>query len=315
MNEGQTWELISPDLTYNNENMKGDIPYQTIFTLSESPLKFGLLYAGTDDGRVWVTKNSGADWQEIVSGLPYRKWVSQIEASRFAEGRVYMTQNGKRDDDFAAYIWKSENYGQSWESIKANIPYGPVNVIREDPKNENILYVGTDYGVFVSTNRGESWETLVGNLPTTYVHDLQIQPRDEIAVIATHGRGVWALDVRLLYQVAKASAGTEAIEILDIPEVYAPGRRYYMRSSGVRAPFFLKKAGDVEWIITNADGNVVHREKMPAEKGLNYADWNLTDENEEAVEAGEYVLKIIVKGKEAEKDFSVKSLRNTFYNP
>jgi len=313
MNEGKTWERISPDLTYNDPDMKGDIPYQTIFTISESPLKFGLIYVGTDDGRVWVTNNSGTEWSEIVNGLPYRKWVSRIEASRFAEGRVYMTQNGKRDDDFAAYIWKSEDYGTTWSSIKANIPYGPVNVIREDPKDENILYVGTDYGVFVSGNRGQSWQALVGNLPMTYVHDLQVHSRDDIAVIGTHGRGVWALDVRLMKQVMKASEGEEQATILDFPDVYEPGRAYYMRfSRGLKAPCFLKSEGELEWWITDADGNEIKKQKLTVEKGLNYIEWNLMDENEKTVQAGSYTLTIAGKIFETEKEFEVKERRRRY---
>lgn len=314
MNAGKSWERISPDLTYNNEDMKGDIPYQTIFTISESPLKFGLIYAGTDDGRVWVTKNSGTDWSEINKGIPYRKWVSQMVASSYAEGRVYMTQNGKRDDDFAAYIWKSEDYGQNWESIKANIPYGPVNVIREDPKDENILYVGTDYGVFVSTNRGESWDALTGSLPTTYVHDLQIHPRDDMAVIATHGRGIWVLDVRLLKQVSKAKDSDDAAAIMDIPAVTAPGRYYFMRNAGgMRAPFYLKSDGEIEWRINNADGTEIIVEKQDAIAGLNYLEWNLMDKDEEAVKAGSYTLTISGDGFEVEKEFEVKERQRYRY--
>ncbi|WP_167618949.1 VPS10 domain-containing protein [Maribellus sediminis] len=309
MNAGKSWERISPDLTYNNEDMKGDIPYQTIFTISESPLKFGLIYAGTDDGRVWVTKNSGTDWAEINEGLPYRKWVSQMEASRFAEGRVYMTQNGKRDDDFAAYIWKSEDYGQTWESIKANIPYGPVNVIREDPKDENILYVGTDYGVYVSTNLGESWDVLTGNLPTTYVHDIQIHSRDDMAVIATHGRGIWVLDIRLIKQVSKAKESGEAAVILGIPEVYAPGRYYRRNAAGMHAPVYLKAAGEVDWRINDADGTEIIVEKINGENGLNYIDWNLLDDSDEAVKPGTYKLSVSGDGFEVGKEFEVKARR------
>lgn len=313
MNAGESWEKISPDLTYNNPDMKGDIPYQTIFTISESPLKFGVIYAGTDDGRVWMTKNSGTEWTEINKGLPYRKWVSRMEASHFAEGRVYMTQNGKRDDDFAAYIWKSEDYGQTWESIKANIPYGPVNVIREDPTNENILYVGTDYGVFVSTNRGVSWQTLTGNLPHIYVHDLQIHTRDDIAVIGTHGRGAWALDVRLLRQMAAADAGSEQAVILDIPEVYAPSRYYYRRNmGGLKAPFFVKNAEEVGVAITDTDGNSVYTGKVNAETGLNYVDWNLRTSDDKPVNAGKYVLTLSGKGFEVKKEMVVKEMRRRF---
>lgn len=310
MNEGESWEQISPDLSYNDENKKGDIPYQTIFSISESPLKFGVLYAGTDDGRVWMTKNSGEKWTEINKGLPFRKWVSRIEASRFAEGRVYMAQNGKRDDDFAAYILKSEDYGQNWESIKANIPNGPVNVIREDPKNENILYIGTDYGVFVSSDRGTSWQTLTGNLPVTYVHDLKIHERDDIAVIGTHGRGAWAMDVRMLRQVAEASESKEAAVILEIPETYAPFIRYYSRNVlELKAPIFVKEGGEVTAIVNNTAGNEVFKKEIKADAGLNYLNWDMKNTNKEDVEPGTYTLILSGKGFETQKEFELKAFR------
>jgi len=191
---GDSWERISKDLTYNNKSELGDIPYQTIFSISESPLKFGLIYVGTDDGKVHVTMDSGKTWKEIMKGLPYQKWVSELVASTYDLSTVYMTQNGKRDDDFAAYVWKSTDYGKTWVDISGNIPLGPVNVIREDPVNKDILYVGTDIGVYVTTDGGKTWNILGGNLPSTFVHDLIIHPRDNIIVIATHGRGMWALD-------------------------------------------------------------------------------------------------------------------------
>lgn len=193
VNRGDTWEQISPDLTYNNNEKMGDIPYQTLFTISESPLKYGLIYAGTDDGRAHVTKNGGKTWTEITEGLVKNKWISRMVASKYEIGTVYLTQNGKRDDEFGAYVWKSTNYGKTWMDISGNIPLGPVNVIREDPVQKNILYVGTDIGVYVTKDGGKIWEVL-GNLPSAYVHDLIIHPRDNIIVIATHGRGVWAMD-------------------------------------------------------------------------------------------------------------------------
>jgi photosystem II stability/assembly factor-like uncharacterized protein len=193
-NRGDTWEWISPDMTYNTAAEMGDIPYHTIFTISESPLRAGLIYVGTDDGKVHVTRDGGLKWSEIMAGLPYRKWVSRVVASAFELGTVYLTQNGKRDDDFTPYIWKSGDFGQTWESITGNIPFGPVNVIREDPVDKDILYVGTDGGVFVSKDKGGSWSVLGGNLPMVYVHDMIIHPRENVIVIATHGRGMWALD-------------------------------------------------------------------------------------------------------------------------
>ena len=111
-----------------------------------------------------------------MAGLPYQKWVSRIVASAFNIGTVYMTQNGKRDDDFTPYVWKSADFGKTWTSIAANIPVGPVNVIREDPVAKDILYVGTDTGVYVTTDGGKTWNTIGANLPAVYVHDLDHPP-------------------------------------------------------------------------------------------------------------------------------------------
>ncbi len=268
----------------------------------------GLIYAGTDDGRVWMTKNSGTDWQEINKGLPYGKWVSRMEASRFAEGRVYMTQNGKRDDDFAAYIWSSEDYGNTWESISANIPSGPVNVIREDPKNENILYVGTDFGVYVSLNGGISWESLPGNLPTTYVHDFIIHPRDDMAVIATHGRGVWALDVRYIRAMAEMDSEADC-RILDIEDCQVPLRpeSWYRRLlKELNAPFYVMKGDKVEATVSDDENNVVKTFTVNADRGLNFLHWDLMTEEGNYIHPGTYKLMLKGSNFEEEKIFEVK---------
>jgi photosystem II stability/assembly factor-like uncharacterized protein len=190
---GGTWKTISPDLTYNDPEKQGDISYQTITALEESVFNPDLLYVGTDDGRLWRTKNGGQSWEDIrTSPLPVR-WVSRVVASQYDFGTVYVTQTGRRDDDAAVYVWRSRDFGDTWEDISANIPAGPVNVIREDPLQDSTLYLGTDVGVYVSLNAGESWEVL-GDLPCTYVHDLAIHPRDNMIIIATHGRGMFVLD-------------------------------------------------------------------------------------------------------------------------
>lgn len=193
LDRGDTWEIISPNLSYDDPKKLGDINYQTVSAIDESPLKYGLLYAGTDDGRIWRTKNSGKDWEEIRNGKVPQRWVSRIVASKYDLGTVYLTQTGRRDDEFQVYVWKSTDFGDTWTDISSNIPVGPVNVIREDPVDSDILYVGTDAGVYVSKNSGESWEIL-GDLPFAYVHDLTIHPRDNFIIIATHGRGIWVLD-------------------------------------------------------------------------------------------------------------------------
>jgi len=199
---GDTWTQISPDLTGNDPKKMGDISYQTISSLSESPFRFGLIYAGTDDGKIWRTKDGGSNWTNIRSGEVPERWVSRLVASEHAFGTVYMTQTGRRDDDAQVYIWKSEDFGTSWKDISANIPIGPVNVIREDPFDENIIYVGTDAGVFVSLDGGNSYQVL-GDLPCTYVHDIAIQKRDNMLVIATHGRGMFVLDTNTINEKAR----------------------------------------------------------------------------------------------------------------
>ena len=195
MNRGDNWEQISPDLTAFNPERQGNISYATISSISESPKKFGLIYVGTDDGRIHVTKNNGQDWTEIGGPLT-GKWVSRVVASRFDEGTVYLTQNGKRDNDFQIYVYRSTNYGKDWEDISDGIPGGPVNVIYEDPFSSNALYVGTDMGIYVTTDGAKSWSVLGTDLPITFVHDIAIHERDKTMVIATHGRGIWKIGIR-----------------------------------------------------------------------------------------------------------------------
>jgi photosystem II stability/assembly factor-like uncharacterized protein len=198
LDRGDTWEKISPDLSAGDPARLGDIPYQVLFAVSESPLKYGLIYCGTDDGRVWMTRDGGKAWNEIVAGLPAEKWVSRLVASQHDLATVYLAQNGKRDDDFAPYLWKSSDYGKTWTDISRGIPLGPINVVREDPVNRDILYVGTDQAVYVTTDGAKTWQVLGANLPSTYVHDLIVHPRDNIIVIATHGRGMWAMDAEAI---------------------------------------------------------------------------------------------------------------------
>jgi photosystem II stability/assembly factor-like uncharacterized protein len=199
LDRGTTWERISPDLSDNDPSRmlrrsSNEIPYQTIVALAESPRRPGLLYAGTDDGRLHVTMDGGKRWSEITAALRSRKWVSRVVPSQHAEGTVYVTQRGREDDDFAPYIYKSIDYGGTFTSIVNNLPTGSVNTVREDPTDPNVLYVGTDFGVFVSADGGRRWQVLGGNLPSVQVSDLQYHQRDQVIVIATYGRGMWALD-------------------------------------------------------------------------------------------------------------------------
>jgi photosystem II stability/assembly factor-like uncharacterized protein len=201
---GETWEKISDDLTDNDpakmlRRSSAEVPYQTIVALGESPNREGLLYAGTDDGRLHVTMDDGRKWSELTAGLRGRKWISRVVPSLHAVGTVYVTQRGREDDDFTPYVYKSSDFGKTFTSIVNNIPAGSVNVIREDPTDANILYAGTDFGVFVSVDGGRRWQVLGANLPSVQVSDLQFQPRDNVIVISTYGRGMWALDAARLH--------------------------------------------------------------------------------------------------------------------
>lgn len=196
--QGENWKKISDDLTNYDPEKQGNIAYSTVFAISESPVTKGLIYAGTDDGNVQVTKNGGESWTNVSEGLPKDHAISSIEADHFDEGTVYITVNGKRNDTFDCQIYKSTDYGQNWQLISSNIPGSNANVVKQDPKNANLLYVGTDRGVYVTTNGGKRWEVLGKGLPTVYAHDLVVQTAEDFVVIATHGRGCWVLDVREL---------------------------------------------------------------------------------------------------------------------
>lgn len=199
LNRGDAWERISPDLTGNDPSQmlprsSSEIPYQTITAIEESPRIKGLLYAGTDDGKLHVTADAGKTWTDLSARVPTRRWYSRVVPSRHADDTVYLTQRGREDDDFGAYIYRSADRGKTFTSIAGNIPAGPVNVIREDPSNPSVLYAGTDFGAFITTDGGARWHVLGGNLPSTQVSDLVYHERDHLIVIATYGRGVWVMD-------------------------------------------------------------------------------------------------------------------------
>lgn len=197
--QGETWKRISGDLTYNDTTRMGRTPYainhQAIVAIDESPLNKGVLYVGTDDGRVWVTMNDGGEWKEITKGLPERVHVSRLVASKYDAATVYLTMSDRREDNIKPYLFRSTDHGKTWTSLSGSLPPSPVNVVREDPRNANILYCGTDMGVYISKDKGKTWQSIQGNLPATVsVNDLFVHPRDYNLVIGTYGRGVWVLD-------------------------------------------------------------------------------------------------------------------------
>ena len=225
-NKADTMITMSTDLT--NGGKTGDVPYGTLTTISESPLHFGLIYTGTDDGNVHVTKDGGYTWEQLnqagqVSSKNSKKqisnskpqtpntklqtnnlWVSRVLASQHKEGRVYVTLNGYRIDNFLPYVYLSDDFGKTWIQIGKDLPNEPVNVIREDPKNDSILYIGTDGGLYVSFDKGNSFMMWNKGLPRSVpIHDIAIQQRENEIVLGTHGRSIFIAKLDEVQKKAK----------------------------------------------------------------------------------------------------------------
>jgi photosystem II stability/assembly factor-like uncharacterized protein len=215
-NRGDDWTKISPDLTTGQERDKlpimGKVPdaetrsrhdgvqqWPTITTVSESTLSANVLWVGTDDGNLQVTRDGGKNWKNVadkVPGVPKGTYVSRVVASRHAEGTAYATFDGHRMNDFNIYVFLTADFGETWKAISSGIPAngGIVNVIREHHRNANLLFAGTEYGAYFSLDRGANWSRLKMNLPTVPVDDIAIHPRENDLIFGTHGRGVWVLD-------------------------------------------------------------------------------------------------------------------------
>ena len=208
---GDTWNIISPDLTTNDKKLRntsngggltnsntGGENHFTIITISDTPIDTTIIWAGTDDGNVQVTKNNGKNWENVklnIKEVPKKIWVSRVEASKHVKGRAYVTFDNHRFDDNSPYVYVTEDYGETWKNITSNLPKDySVYVIKEDPINPNLLFVGTEKSVYFSYDRGLSWAKLGSKLPTVAIHDLVIHPRDGDLIAGTHGRSIWILD-------------------------------------------------------------------------------------------------------------------------
>ena len=203
---GDHWQEISPDLTTNdpeksNRSAAGSaIQYCTIVTISESPVAAGVIWVGTDDGKVQVSRNGGTDWKDVTrnvaaAGGPEDVWTSRVYASRFAAGTAYVAKTGRRQDNFKPYLFKTTDFGSTWHNIASNLPQWPVNAIVEDTQKAGVLFAGTDLGVYVSTDGGERWLALKGNMPPAPVTDLVVHAREQDLVAGTYGRGIWVVDI------------------------------------------------------------------------------------------------------------------------
>jgi photosystem II stability/assembly factor-like uncharacterized protein len=279
MDKGETFVTLSGELTKGGR--EGDVPFGTLTTIDESPKRFGLLCAGTDDGLVHVSKDAGQTWTKISDALPQNLWVSRVTASAHDESTVYVSLNGYRTDNFNAYLYASTDYGQTWKAIGTDLPAEPINVVKEDPANANILYVGTDHGVYVTLDKGTSFMRMSGGLPAVAVHDLVVHPRDKELVVGTHGRSIYIADVSLLQQL------TDTLRRKDVYvfglETITPSERWgritkYEEPRPLKylIPYYVRSAGKSTISIQTDKGLTLRTLTDDSEAGLNYASWDYT---------------------------------------
>jgi photosystem II stability/assembly factor-like uncharacterized protein len=242
LNQGDTWEEISPDLTTNDPDKIGrNVPFCTITSISESPVTAGVIWVGTDDGKVQLTANAGRNWTDITpalvaAGAPADRWVSRVFASPYDANTAFVSKNGFRNDDFAPYLYKTTDGGKTWTSIAANLPKAPINVVVQDRKAKDLLIVGNDLGVFVSIDGGAQWTQMKANLPTVAVHDLTIHPRENDLVLGTYGRAFWTGDITPLQELSAKVLDSPAY-LFDIK----PRARYGFSVQGMNYHLFGDK--------------------------------------------------------------------------
>jgi photosystem II stability/assembly factor-like uncharacterized protein len=272
--KGETWEVISDDLTKGRN--PGNVPFGTISTLTESPVKFNLLYAGTDDGNMWIYKNGA--WTSITDGLPANKWVSSVSCSPSDEATVFVSLNGYRDDDFQTYLFESNDYGKTWKDIKGNLPSSVANVVIQDPVNSRLYYCGLDNGAYVTFDAGTSWHLLSQalNVPA---YDMIVHPRENELVIATHGRSVLVTDVKPLQQL-KSLTGLVAMSPEPVKHSAKWGEKDFAWAKpnipSVNVLYYNGKAGaPIRVDIFDESKNKVRVLNLPAETGFKSFRWDL----------------------------------------
>ena len=275
LNQGDDWTTISEDLTQGGK--PGNVAYGTLTTLAESPFQFGYLYTGSDDGLVYKTTNGGAQWTMISQAFPKDLWVSRVVASAHQKDRVYVTLNGYRWDDFTPYVYVSDDGGDHWTSLAGNLPHSPINVVREDPVNENVLYLGNDQGVWVSLDRGQSWYPFVEGLTNVAVHDLVVQPEEKHLLVGTHGRSIYKANIECLQEELP-----QALTLFSPKKVkhskrwgrsYSPWRKAYTPQTTFTA--FSNQATAFALEIRDQQDQVVYRKTGELSKGYNLLDYSL----------------------------------------
>jgi len=274
----------------------GYTSYGHIVTIAESPLVPGILWLGTDDGNVQVSRDSGATWTNVaknVPGIGEKYHIARIEPSRYDAATCYLAVDGHRFDDLKPYLFVTRDDGATWSSIVSNLPpTGTVNVIREDPKNKDLLYVGTESGFYISVDGGREWKKFMSGLPTVRVDDILVHPRDNDLIIGTHGRGIYILDdMTPLQQLARSKVLDTETFLFDIrPGTvwlndlrlgrYTGGAKLFRGNNpppGTAISYYLKSvpAGDVKLTISDYTGKVVRNIAGTKEVGINRVQWNL----------------------------------------
>src|ERR1041385_8578100 len=269
--------------------------YGYVVTIAESPKIPGILWAGTDDGKVEVSRDAGATWTNVaknVPGIGDTYHISRVEPSHFDAGTCYLAVDGHRLDDLKPYLFVTRDYGATWAPLVNNLPKrGTVNVIREDPKNKDLLYVGTEYGLYISLNGGGEWKPFMSGMPTLRIDDILVHPRDNDLIVGTHGRGIYIVDdITALQQLSQKKVLDTEVTVFDVrPGTiwqndtrlgrYWGGAKLFRGTNpapGTAISYYLKSAsGEVKITISDYSGKVVRNMVGPGEVGLNRVQWNL----------------------------------------
>ena len=323
MDQGKTWTTISPDLT--KDLPSGNVPYSTLTSISESPLDFSVIWAGTDDGNIQLTRDGGKTWELVSENLPQRRWVSEVQASPHDPATAYASLNGYRYDEFKTYLYKTTNYGKSWEPVKGNLPEDVANVIAQDPVNPDILYAGLDHGTFASFNDGEEW-FLVNNIPNVASYDMVVHPRDHELVVGTHGRSVYVMDLKPIHAVAGQRDQTVlALETEKVRHSENWGERNApYREINEPTVSWMYWIGDediqdqeIEITVKDKDGKTVKNLSDRADYGFNTFSWNLLletsgkDNDRKYLEPGTYTITYTINDATDETTFEVTSRNNS----
>jgi len=298
---GDTWREISPDLTTNDPAKISPpgaaIQHCTITTISESPAQAGVIWVGTDDGKVHVTRDAGAHWNDVTkavaqAGGPEDAWVTRVFASHHKAGVAYAAKSRHRQDDFRPFLYKTTDFGANWTPIISNLPARPINVVFEDSMNADLLFVGNDMGVYVSLDGGLRWPALKGNMPLVAVHDLVVHPREGDLVVGAYGRGVWVTDITPLREMNAALQSQDAYFFAVEPQARrvegALGnyRLYGDRlavtpnePNGITFVYYLKEQAreKVTLTVADANGKTIRTLDGAAKAGLNRVVWSLSE--------------------------------------